>query len=107
MMRTAQDIAREWQTHPRWRGVRRTYTAEDVVRLRGTVQVEYTLARLGAEHAVEGGVGEAGDPGAVGHGHQHVGGAVEALHVGVTGRSGVHEQERAARAGERERAYEA
>ncbi|MEJ2173225.1 isocitrate lyase [Gammaproteobacteria bacterium] len=39
----------EWAKSPRWRGVERTYSAEDVVRLRGTVQVEHTLARHGAE----------------------------------------------------------
>jgi isocitrate lyase len=39
----------EWRLDDRWRGVERTYTAEDVVRLRGSVVQEYTLARLGAE----------------------------------------------------------
>jgi isocitrate lyase len=39
----------EWSTSPRWRGIERSYGAEDVVRLRGSVQVEYTLARRGAE----------------------------------------------------------
>ncbi len=39
----------EWQDSPRWSGVKREYSAEDVVRLRGTVNIEYTLARLGAE----------------------------------------------------------
>jgi isocitrate lyase len=39
----------EWAESPRWKGVTRSYTAEDVVKLRGTVQVEHTLARLGAE----------------------------------------------------------
>ncbi len=38
-----------WQSDPRWNGITRPYTAEDVERLRGTVQVEHTLARLGAE----------------------------------------------------------
>jgi isocitrate lyase len=37
------------QTGDRWRGIERPYTAEDVERLRGPVQVEHTLARLGAE----------------------------------------------------------
>jgi isocitrate lyase len=46
---TAEDIALEWATGPRWRGVARTYSAADVVRLRGTVQEEHTLARRGAE----------------------------------------------------------
>jgi len=39
----------EWETDPRWKNTERTYTAEDVIRLRGSVQEEYTLARLGAE----------------------------------------------------------
>ncbi len=46
---TATELTREWQTDARWQDVQRAYTAEDVVRLRGTVQVEHTLARLGAE----------------------------------------------------------
>jgi len=33
----------------RWNGIKRTYSAEDVIRLRGSVQIEYTIARLGAE----------------------------------------------------------
>jgi isocitrate lyase len=49
MSRTAQDLAQDWQTNPRWKGVQRAYKAEDVVRLRGTVHVEHSLARLGAE----------------------------------------------------------
>jgi isocitrate lyase len=39
----------EWADSPRWKGVERDYRAADVVRLRGSVQIEYTLARLGAE----------------------------------------------------------
>ena len=39
----------EWQEDPRWASTERTYTAEDVIRLRGSVQEEYTLARLGAQ----------------------------------------------------------
>ena len=42
-------LAGEWATNPRWRGIKRTYSAEDVIRLRGSVQEEHTLARLGAE----------------------------------------------------------
>lgn len=43
-----QQVEQFWQTE-RFQGITRSYTAEDVVRLRGTVQVEHTLARLGAE----------------------------------------------------------
>lgn len=42
-------LEKEWATHPRWKNVKRGYSAADVVRLRGSVQVEYTLARNGAE----------------------------------------------------------
>ena len=48
-LRTAEQLARHWNDHPRWSGVRRGYTAEDVVRLRGTVHIEHSLARLGAD----------------------------------------------------------
>jgi len=39
----------EWSRNPRWRGVLRPYRAEEVLRLRGSVRIEHTLARLGAE----------------------------------------------------------
>jgi isocitrate lyase len=42
-------LHRNWATDPRWAGIERTYSAADVIRLRGSVQEEYTLARLGAE----------------------------------------------------------
>src|SRR3954462_11427395 len=45
----AQALAKEWETNPRWKGLKRDYTADDVVRLRGSVQEEHTLARNGAE----------------------------------------------------------
>ena len=45
----ARELEAQWQTDGRWRGIERTYTAEDVVRLRGSVAEEHTLARLGAE----------------------------------------------------------
>jgi isocitrate lyase len=46
---TAEQITLDWKNNDRWNGVERPYAAEDVVRLRGTVQIEYTLARRGAE----------------------------------------------------------
>jgi isocitrate lyase len=42
-------IEKDWERNPRWKGVRRDYDAADVVRLRGSVPIEYTLARRGAE----------------------------------------------------------
>jgi isocitrate lyase len=42
-------LSEEWSSSPRWRGVRRDYGAEDVLRLRPSVLVEHTLARVGAE----------------------------------------------------------
>ncbi|MEC9329889.1 MAG: isocitrate lyase [Pseudomonadota bacterium] len=46
---TPEDLERDWSENPRWREVRRDYSGADVLRLRGSVQIEYTLARLGAE----------------------------------------------------------
>ena len=45
----AQELQRQWETDTRWKGIKRSYTAEDVVRLRGSLQAEHTLARVGAE----------------------------------------------------------
>jgi len=42
-------LEKGWATDPRWRGIARPYAPGDVDRLRGTVRIEYTLARLGAE----------------------------------------------------------
>lgn len=42
-------LEQDWKNNPRWADVKRDYSAEDVVRLRGSVQIEYTLARNGAE----------------------------------------------------------
>ena len=52
MSRREQEIAalqKDWAESPRWKGIKRGYGAEDVVRLRGSVKIEHTLARLGAE----------------------------------------------------------
>jgi isocitrate lyase len=46
---TEEELRNYWDTDPRWAGIERTYTAEDVVRLRGSIQEEHTLARLGSE----------------------------------------------------------
>jgi isocitrate lyase len=45
----AQRLQKEWNENPRWKGIKRGYTADDVVRLRGSVQPEHTLAKRGAE----------------------------------------------------------
>ena len=42
------EIQKDWDTNPRWKGIKRGYTAAHVERLRGSVQVEYTLAKNGA-----------------------------------------------------------
>ncbi len=42
-------LQHDWDTNPRWKGVTRAYTAEDVVRLRGSLQIEHTIAKRGAE----------------------------------------------------------
>jgi isocitrate lyase len=46
-------LAEEWDSNPRWKDTKRTYSAEDVIRLRGSVHEEYTLARRGAERLRE------------------------------------------------------
>jgi isocitrate lyase len=47
--READNLTAHWRASSRWRGVERWYSADDVLALRGSVTVEYTLARLGAE----------------------------------------------------------
>jgi isocitrate lyase len=49
VVRDPKQIERDWENNPRWEGVERTYTGEDVLRLRGSIDIEYTLAELGAE----------------------------------------------------------
>ncbi|HET7530833.1 MAG TPA: isocitrate lyase [Mycobacteriales bacterium] len=49
IQRQADELQKQWDSDPRWAGVSRDYTATDVVRLRGSVQEEHTLARRGAE----------------------------------------------------------
>src|ERR1700739_4714134 len=46
-------LNQEWKNNPRWRGIERPYSAEDVLRLRGSIHIEHTLARLGAERLWE------------------------------------------------------
>src|SRR5580658_2486607 len=46
---SADDLTRTWNDSPRWRGIQRGYKASEVVRLRGTIPVEHTIARLTAE----------------------------------------------------------
>lgn len=45
----AEFIQKDWELNPRWKGIVRPYTAEDVVRISGSYEIEYTVARLGAE----------------------------------------------------------
>jgi isocitrate lyase len=45
----ARALAAQWESDPRWKGITRPYSAEDVVRLRGSVRIEHTLATLGAQ----------------------------------------------------------
>ena len=44
-----QALAKDWAENPRWKGIKRSYTPEDVVRLRGSIAIEHTLAKRGAE----------------------------------------------------------
>lgn len=47
---TAAELQEIWDNDPRWDGIERTYTAEDVIRIRGSVREESTLAHRGAEN---------------------------------------------------------
>lgn len=47
------ELGKYWQQSARWEGIRRPYSAEDVVKLRGTVHIEHSLARMGAERLWE------------------------------------------------------
>lgn len=49
MQTVIEQLERDWRENPRWQGITRPYAAADVVRLRGSVQIEYTLAKLGAQ----------------------------------------------------------
>ncbi|MEN7343507.1 MAG: isocitrate lyase, partial [Pseudomonadota bacterium] len=44
-----QRLENDWATNPRWKGVERTYSSDDVIRLRGSIKQENTIARRGAE----------------------------------------------------------
>ena len=46
---TASEMTRQWQSDLRWAGIERPYRSDDVVKLRGSIQVEHTLARRGAD----------------------------------------------------------
>lgn len=48
-MNAIEKLHHDWQTNPRWHGIQRPYSAEDVHKLRGSIRIEYTLARIGAE----------------------------------------------------------
>ena len=49
IVRESAALEEAWNTDPRWKGVRRTYRGEDVIRLRGSFRVEHSVARVGAE----------------------------------------------------------
>lgn len=49
-----QKIQQDWDTNPRWKNVKRNYTAEDVIKLRGSLDVEYTYAKNGAQKLWDG-----------------------------------------------------
>jgi len=49
----AKSLEQSWKSQPRWQGTVRPYSGEDVIRLRGSVEIEYTIARLGADRLWE------------------------------------------------------
>jgi isocitrate lyase len=52
-MNEAKALQHQWETDPRWNGIVRPYSAGDVLRLRGSVKIEHTLAQLGSERLWE------------------------------------------------------
>ena len=44
-----QALTKDWAENPRWKGIKRNYSAQDVVRLRGSIQIEHTLPTPAAE----------------------------------------------------------
>ena len=48
-IRSAQDIQKDWESNPRWKNVKRDYSADEVAKLSGSVNIEYSLAKQGAE----------------------------------------------------------
>ena len=48
-LRSVSDIQKEWDTNPRWKNVKRDYSAEEVAKCSGSVRIEHTLAKHGAE----------------------------------------------------------
>lgn len=48
-LKSAAELACDWETNPRWQGIKRPYSPEEVVRLRGSIKIDYTLAQMGAE----------------------------------------------------------
>ena len=48
-MTDTQHMQHDWDTNPRWKHITRPYTPADVLRLRGSIKIEHTLAKLGAE----------------------------------------------------------
>ncbi|HLQ83904.1 MAG TPA: isocitrate lyase [Pseudogracilibacillus sp.] len=45
----AKELQKDWDTNPRWKGIKRPYSAEDVIRLRGSIDIEYTFANMGSK----------------------------------------------------------
>ena len=44
------EIIKDWSTNPRWKGIERPYTAEEVIKLQGNYRIEHTIAKIGAEN---------------------------------------------------------
>jgi isocitrate lyase len=77
----AKQLELMWTSDPRWSGVKRPYSGADVVRLRGSVHIDYTLARLGAERLWK---SLTGDPYVAALGTLTGGQAVQAAKAGLT-----------------------
>ena len=71
--READNLRTNWSSSPRWAGIERPFEAEDVIRLRGSIMVEHTLARLGVFCAGSSGAAVPNEQDPAGHGHRRGG----------------------------------
>ena len=48
-MKTAEELQKDWATNPRWKGITRTYSPEEVINLRGSIDIKHSIAEHGAK----------------------------------------------------------
>ena len=52
-MRNAENLEKSWKNDERWKGIKRNYSAEEVIRLSGSYEIKYSIASLGAKRLFE------------------------------------------------------